>query len=135
MVGHLCSDLSWNQCWGREEAARRRYLHLQWLDDAHEEGERKKQLVLLSTKCCFILPFVTLPSNKYILTFSCFQNLTGIKGLSEAKVEKICEAAEKIVVDDLYSECHIPVDYPICFFCYLLSLFVILAELRLHYWE
>jgi len=26
------------------------------------------------------------------------QNLTGIKGLSEAKVDKICEAAEKIVV-------------------------------------
>ena len=27
-----------------------------------------------------------------------FQNLTGIEGLSEAKVDKICEAAEKIVV-------------------------------------
>ena len=27
-----------------------------------------------------------------------WQNLTGIKGLSEAKVDKICEAAEKIVV-------------------------------------
>lgn len=27
------------------------------------------------------------------------QNLTGIKGLSEAKVDKICEAAEKIVVN------------------------------------
>jgi meiotic recombination protein DMC1 len=26
------------------------------------------------------------------------QHLTGIKGLSEAKVDKICEAAEKIVV-------------------------------------
>jgi len=26
------------------------------------------------------------------------QSLTGIKGLSEAKVDKICEAAEKIVV-------------------------------------
>ena len=26
------------------------------------------------------------------------QSLTGIKGLSEAKVEKICEAAEKLLV-------------------------------------
>jgi len=26
--------------------------------------------------------------------------LTGIKGLSEAKVDKICEAAEKLVVSD-----------------------------------
>lgn len=32
----------------------------------------------------------------YFITI--FQNLTGIKGLSEAKVDKICEAAEKIVV-------------------------------------
>ncbi|GKA45819.1 polyubiquitin 11 [Tanacetum coccineum] len=29
------------------------------------------------------------------------KNLTGIKGLSEAKVDKICEAAEKLVVSDL----------------------------------
>ena len=34
----------------------------------------------------------------YDLFVSNLQNLTGIKGLSEAKVEKICEAAEKIVV-------------------------------------
>ena len=30
------------------------------------------------------------------------QSLTGIKGLSEAKVDKICEAAEKIVVSVYY---------------------------------
>lgn len=30
-----------------------------------------------------------------------WQNLTGIKGLSEAKVDKICEAAEKLVVSAL----------------------------------
>ena len=31
------------------------------------------------------------------------QNLTGIKGLSEAKVDKICEAAEKLLVCFSYS--------------------------------
>lgn len=31
------------------------------------------------------------------------KSLTGIKGLSEAKVDKICEAAEKIVVSSLSS--------------------------------
>jgi len=34
----------------------------------------------------------------YDLSVSNLQHLTGIKGLSEAKVDKICEAAEKIVV-------------------------------------
>lgn len=33
-----------------------------------------------------------------MLPYFKFQSLTGIKGLSEAKVDKICEAAEKIVV-------------------------------------
>lgn len=47
---------------------------------------------------------------RVILTFQCvsdlllsiFQHLTGIKGLSETKVDKICEAAEKIVVSAIY---------------------------------
>jgi len=33
-------------------------------------------------------------SNLWII----LQNLTGIKGLSKAKVDKICEAAEKLLV-------------------------------------
>jgi hypothetical protein len=33
------------------------------------------------------------------------QSLTGIKGLSEAKVDKICEAAEKLLVLFSYSIC------------------------------
>ena len=39
---------------------------------------------------------VTSGSNLFIL-----QSLTAIKGLSEAKVDKICEAAEKLVVSTL----------------------------------
>jgi len=34
----------------------------------------------------------------YIPTQITLQSLTGIKGLSEAKVDKICEAAEKLLV-------------------------------------
>ena len=34
----------------------------------------------------------------YISTQITLQSLTGIKGLSEAKVDKICEAAEKLLV-------------------------------------
>lgn len=37
-------------------------------------------------------------SNMSLILFGPMQHLTGIKGLSEAKVDKICEAAEKIVV-------------------------------------
>lgn len=36
--------------------------------------------------------------NMLIMLFGFMQHLTGIKGLSEAKVDKICEAAEKLVV-------------------------------------
>ena len=38
---------------------------------------------------------------KIIIIFNFLQHLTGIKGLSEAKVDKICEAAEKIVVSGI----------------------------------
>lgn len=51
-------------------------------------------------------PLIRIPKDVELLCTStlhdfvtCFsQNLTGIKGLSEAKVDKICEAAEKLVV-------------------------------------
>ncbi|XP_062001991.1 uncharacterized protein LOC133719822 isoform X4 [Rosa rugosa] len=33
-------------------------------------------------------------------------NLTGIKGLSEVKVDKICEAAEKIVIMNFMCACY-----------------------------
>lgn len=32
------SDFSRNQCWRCEEASGCRDIHLQWLDDAHQEG-------------------------------------------------------------------------------------------------
>lgn len=38
---------------------------------------------------------------RWDIKISTLQNLTGIKGLSEAKVDKICEAAEKIVVSNI----------------------------------
>uniref|UniRef100_A0A2N9HPF8 Uncharacterized protein n=1 Tax=Fagus sylvatica TaxID=28930 RepID=A0A2N9HPF8_FAGSY len=31
----------WNQCRRREEASRRRDLHLQWLNDAYKEGSKR----------------------------------------------------------------------------------------------
>lgn len=52
----------------------------------------------------------------YCLNFWLAQNLTGIKGLSEAKVDKICEAAEKIVVSlNVSNCCYISVTSCICF--------------------
>lgn len=41
---------------------------------------------------------VTILQDIWTAIFSNYQSLTGIKGLSEAKVDKICEAVEKIVV-------------------------------------
>lgn len=88
----ICSDFSRNQRWRRQEAPGCRDLHLQWPHDAHEEG-----LLSISNSRPFQIMY-----NSSIIPSVCFwtylQSLTGIKGLSEAKVDKICEAAEKIVV-------------------------------------
>lgn len=45
-----------------------------------------------------VLSWSIMCSNMSLILFGPMQHLTGIKGLSEAKVDKICEAAEKIVV-------------------------------------
>lgn len=63
-------------------------------------------LMMHTKKVKVLFPLLKLVTVHYLilkLEFCCYvQNLTGIKGLSEAKVDKICEAAEKIVVRILF---------------------------------
>ena len=95
-ISHLldfCSDFSRNQRWRRQEAPGCRDLHLQWPYDAHKEGF-PSFYSLKSKRSVQITIIWSLITSLWI----CLQSLTGIKGLSEAKVDKICEAAEKLVV-------------------------------------
>lgn len=66
-------------------------------------------LMMHTKKVKVLFPLLKLVTVHYLilkLEFCCyFQNLTGIKGLSEAKVDKICEAAEKIVVRISFPDC------------------------------